>query len=87
MGSGNRTQRKEFDFDMDTVPISKRDMMVAEHELNDRDLTRSDSLQGDNSSTSSSRHINKHEIRRDVTFTVEHLQANEQAEPNRLRSF
>jgi hypothetical protein len=87
MGSGNRTQRKEFDFDMDTVPISKRDMMVAEHELHDRDLTRSDSLQGDNSSTSSSRHINKHEIRRDVTFTVEHLQANEQAEPNRLRSF
>lgn len=87
MGSANRTQRKDFDFDLDTVPISKTMVLTTENELHDRELSRSDSMQGDNSSTSSSRHINKNEIRRDVTFTVERVPNDGLEKGNRLNSF
>jgi hypothetical protein len=73
--SENRTHNKDFDFDMETVPISKTHITTTEHELTDRDLTRAESVPGDGSSTSSSRYVLKNEIRRDVTFTVEHMPA------------
>lgn len=88
MGSAVRTtDRKDFDFDMDTVPISKTLVMTTEHELQERDLSRADSVPGDGSSTSSSRYINKHEIRRDVTFTVEHLPKDDHDKNDRLRPY
>jgi hypothetical protein len=74
-GSNLRSQNKDFDFDLDTVPISKTMVSTTEHELHDRDLTRPESVPGDGSSTSSSRYINKNEIRRDVTFSVENVPA------------
>jgi len=76
--SENRTRNKDFDFDLDTVPISKGAMVsTTDHELGERNLSRADSLPGEGSSTSSTRHMTKHEIRRDVTFTVEHMSADE----------
>lgn len=85
--SENRTHNKDFDFDMETVPISKTLVSTTEHELGDRDLTRADSVPGDGSSTSSSRYINKNEIRRDVTFTVEHLPADDHTVADRPRPY
>lgn len=73
--SEHRTQNKDFDFDMETVPISKTHVTTTEHELHDRNLSRTDSVPGDGSSTSSGPYASKNEIRRDVTFTVEHLPA------------
>ena len=87
IGSESRTPRKNFDFDLDTVPISKTMVSTTEHEMHDRDLGREDSIPGDSSSTSSSRYINKHEIRRDVTFTVEHLPNDQHESNDKLRSF
>ena len=62
----SRGDSKEFDFDLDTMPITggKAGVSTTEVELGH-------SL-GDRSSTSSGR-FNEGEIRRDVTFTVEHV--------------
>jgi hypothetical protein len=85
--SENRTANKDFDFDMETVPISKTVVTTTEHELGDRDLTRADSVPGDGSSTNSSRYVSKNEIRRDVTFTVEHLPADHYDPKDRPRKY
>ncbi len=62
----SRGESKEFDFDLDTMPITARKAEVSTTEV---DLG---NIPGDGSSTSSGR-LNEGEIRRDVTFTVEHM--------------
>lgn len=62
----SRGDSKEFDLDLDTMPINggKAGVSMTEVELRHP--------HGDGSSTSSGR-FNEGEIRRDVTFTVEHV--------------
>jgi hypothetical protein len=62
----SRAESKDFDFDMDTIPItsSKQRITTVEVELGN--------VTSDGSSTSSGRY-NQGEIRRDVTFTVERV--------------
>ena len=62
----SRGDSKEFDFDLDTMPITGGKAGISTTEV---ELGRSN---GDTSSTSSGR-FNEGEIRRDVTFTVEHV--------------
>jgi hypothetical protein len=59
----NRGDSKDFDFDLDTIPITGTNKGVSTTEVE---------LGHDGSSTSSARHAHG-EIRRDVTFTVERL--------------
>lgn len=85
IGSGNREpSSKGFQFDLENAPISGKTLVsTTEYEMQDR----SDSLPGDGSSTSSSKYINKNEIRRDVTFTVEHLPVDDHEPEDRLRHY
>lgn len=63
---------KDYDMDLDTYPISKS-MVTSEQEL-ERGGSHVDGVHGDGSSTSSGRYGRAvNEIRRDVTFTVEHM--------------
>ncbi|KAK5064594.1 hypothetical protein LTR84_000427 [Exophiala bonariae] len=63
---------KEYDLDLDTYPISKSMVTTSEQELERGGL---DVVHGDGSSTSSGRYDRAvNEIRRDVTFTVEHME-------------
>lgn len=64
------------DFDLDTYPISKSMVTTSEQEL-ERGGSNQDGIHGDDSSTSSGRYDRPvNEIRRDVTFTVEHMERN-----------
>lgn len=85
--SEQRTQTKDFDYDLETVPISKTHVTTTEHELHDRDLSRAESVPGDGSSTSSGPYASKNEIRRDVTFTVEHMPADGMSPQDHSRRF
>lgn len=68
----NLDYSKDYDLDLDTYPISKSMVTASEQELERGGL---DVVQGDGSSTSSGRYDRAvNEIRRDVTFTVEHME-------------
>jgi len=69
----NTNFSKEYDLDLDTYPISKSMVTTSEQEL-ERGGSHQDEIHGDGSSTSSTRYNRAvNEIRRDVTFTVEHM--------------
>ena len=62
----SRGDSKDFDFDLDTVPIAGNKQGVSTTDVELGNMT------GDSSSTNSARY-NEGEIRRDVTFTVERV--------------
>lgn len=67
-------ESKELDFDLDTYPISKSIAAATESELGERGNVSGEHGHGDSDSTGSGRYeAGMHEIRRDVTFTVERV--------------
>ncbi|KEF61489.1 uncharacterized protein A1O9_03056 [Exophiala aquamarina CBS 119918] len=71
--NNNMDFSKEYDLDLDTYPISKSMVTTSLQEL-ERGGSQMDGVHGDGSSTSSARYDRAvNEIRRDVTFTVEHM--------------